>query len=66
MEKRTEYSLEDLAKISGGELGPQVQEYIFFVIGVAKTTGETTDSLIERMHANGCSQETIDFVMANW
>ena len=66
MKKNLELKLEDLKKITGGVLDPQVQEFIFFVIAVAKESGETLDSTVAMMYANGNSQEAIDFLKANW
>ena len=66
MVNKMSLKLDELEKVSGGVLDPSVQEYIMFIIAVAKQSGESLDSMVAMLRANGNTQEAIDFFVANW
>ena len=62
----TKFNLFDLEKVTGGVLDDDYIDYLTRVMFYAKRADKTLDQVLSDLRAHGCTQEALDYVIANW
>ena len=66
MNNKINLTMEDLDKVSGGEIGPAMARLYLKAIQVFKQNGKTLEVFLEEARRYGWNEESIAFCTANW